>query len=836
MIGRRLGWLCFLAAVTNFSVAQTNRDSRKSAPPETPAAGSDTIEPQLPQARLLVDGNALEPTRTRPRYRSNHAAGDFRLEVDGPHVELCKDADSKPLWSVESDDGKHLQWLASTAGMAYFLGYSVDQQGHFDRYCEPPQIRSLDLGKHRWGERLVAASAEQADQKPGGVISALVDDQHLFVLATIVEGKPADNQPHVTAYVVSCFGHNRTKPLWTRSFAAAEPRPYTGGHLWAARVPRYASSNLQHLSWLGDRLLVCAEAKQPILCLNPDTGTDLWSCERVWEYQRGFIGPSVWQHYIERFGMDPFFEPEGEKRSSEREQFNKQFNCSIIGGPIAVPLAAGPNNDTHSIFVAVAREPQRVFGGYLADCVVYELSGKGKPVSMVNLPQSVNGSQFQVVKGGVVWQGANDSLMRLRLSERSGFFAMGPGGPDALTRIDWFRQAADEGDNSEQRAWLVTDRVGAPIAFNRTHAVRLPAGGFVATKTDRVFQFPISVVDLRSTVERPMMLRMPFRDELAAPATNYSLTDLPDGKKGYHAVGPYRLAITQLALHGTRLEIVLGMHERATSVEFDLGSLVADEPTERPLSRTDPWIKSLRDSKDGSDKEAALSQVARDGDTRRIRALLEAGANPRTKSEGGWTALMTAACYGTADAVDLLIKAGSDVNACDSNCGGQSVLMWAARSGREAKRKVRSLLAAGANRTYTCGGHDVLMSATSNEDVAVVELLLGEGLDVNHCANDGTSVLMDAAHGGSATMLSVLLKAGAKVNHVDQQGRTALMCAAEGFASPEAIRVLLDAGADPKHADHEGRTALDLCRRSNSVGHQQRASLLEAAMTQKSKP
>ena len=61
-----------------------------------------------------------------------------------------------------------------------------------------------------------------------------------------------------------------------------------------------------------------------------------------------------------------------------------------------------------------------------------------------------------------------------------------------------------------------------------------------------------------------------------------------------------------------------------------------------------------------------------------------------TLQDRGWTALMVAAAYGTAEAVDVLIRAGSDVNAADKNCGGQTVFMWAARSGTQSKKKLRN--------------------------------------------------------------------------------------------------------------------------------------------------
>ncbi len=195
---------------------------------------------------------------------------------------------------------------------------------------------------------------------------------------------------------------------------------------------------------------------------------------------------------------------------------------------------------------------------------------------------------------------------------------------------------------------------------------------------------------------------------------------------------------------------------------------------------------------------------------------------------------MVAACYGSAAGVDLLVDAGSDVNAHDSNCGGQSVLMWAARSGREAKRKVQRLLTAGADRSYaTDDGYNVLMSAVSSGDIAVAELLLAQGMDVNHRTQNGTSVLMEAAHYAPASLLPVLLKAGAKVDATDRDGKTALMYAIEGRDSLKASRILLDAGVDPNHKDKQGRTALDLCRTFNAPQGKPLVKLLESAMETK---
>src|SRR5262249_49988058 len=132
-------------------------------------------------------------------------------------------------------------------------------------------------------------------------------------------------------------------------------------------------------------------------------------------------------------------------------------------------------------------------------------------------------------------------------------------------------------------------------------------------------------------------------------------------------------------------------------------------------------------------------------DPRYAKAVLEAGAQVNAKSANGWTALMAAATYGSAEVVQLLIDAGADVKARD-NENGYTILMWAAGSNREPKKKVQALLKAGADlKVVSNGGRSALMSAASSEALPVVELLLDLGEDISHRAKDGTTVLMVAA-------------------------------------------------------------------------------------------
>ncbi|CAE7828991.1 unnamed protein product [Symbiodinium sp. CCMP2456] len=114
-----------------------------------------------------------------------------------------------------------------------------------------------------------------------------------------------------------------------------------------------------------------------------------------------------------------------------------------------------------------------------------------------------------------------------------------------------------------------------------------------------------------------------------------------------------------------------------------------------------------------------------------------------------------------------------------------------------------------------------LLSATGENDLKAVRLLLQAGADESYYRNprrmlgidaDHTTSLMMAAAEGHAEILRLLLDAGAKKDLKDFRGRTALhMAVFEGHT--ETVRLLVDAGADKDLRDDCGRTALILAAR-----------------------
>lgn len=818
------GWIA-LETGRNTNADEPKKDERTAA-----------IKPILARCTLELAGQSIKPSRKFESLdRNEYRVGERRIVVEKDKVSGYLPNNDKAVWTAKSAGGHRLHWLTADDRFAYLRPYQVGEDGHFTGYVAPPSVLRLDLAKGEWSEPLPASVAKDKTLKPADILKVLASDGYVVLLTSMI-GTGKDGEAGVSAFEITCFRPGSITPIWSKSIASVGSRPGPGAYLLAATRPDYAESNLQHLSWMGDALLVCAEAVQPMLCLNRDTGTQLWQVDRPWEFERGFIGPSVWQHYIGRFGRDEF-RHDPKQVAKAREQFDKQFDCAVIGGPVALPLSVKRWGDSHSIFVAVSKGNKGGFSGYTADCILYEFNNRAEPVGMLKLPQMVRGGALQRQNDGVVWYGQNGTFFKVQSCPDSGGITMGPGGPDCLLRMPWLRQVSQ----LRLQGWLVAGKAGDPVAFTETHAFCVPSGGYLTHEDHSTYHFPITALDLRSGAETQVSLKVPFDGSIREPSTNCSKTTLPDGRTQTACLGPYMLAITRLRAEKSFLVITLGMEKWAADLQFDLSKIDgfrAERAAEQKQNEIQAWVKALGDvNKADEDGNTPLQNAAESADARYVQTLLKAGADPKIASKVGWTPLMVAACYGTAEAVQLLIDAGSDVNARDKNCGGQTVIMWAARSSLESKRKVQALLKAGADpKAVHENGWNALMSAANDGNLDTVELLLASEMDVTTRSNGGETVLMWAADGSSNSapeIVRALLKAGADIKAKDKKGQSVLVYAANGSGGAETMQVLLDAGADPMAKDAKGRSVLEILKKSNRGGAKERLEVLEKFLNRK---
>jgi ankyrin repeat protein len=144
-------------------------------------------------------------------------------------------------------------------------------------------------------------------------------------------------------------------------------------------------------------------------------------------------------------------------------------------------------------------------------------------------------------------------------------------------------------------------------------------------------------------------------------------------------------------------------------------------------------------------------------------------------------------------AARALVQKGADVNAAQRD--GTTALHWAVY--RDSADAVDLLLRAGAKSAANREGITPLAMAALYGHAPLVDRLLKAGADAKSLGPNGESMVMFAARNGNPEVIQLLVEAGANVNAREPlRGTTALMWAIEQ-RHPEAVAVLLKAGADP---------------------------------------
>ncbi|WP_084267956.1 ankyrin repeat domain-containing protein [Azohydromonas lata] len=106
-------------------------------------------------------------------------------------------------------------------------------------------------------------------------------------------------------------------------------------------------------------------------------------------------------------------------------------------------------------------------------------------------------------------------------------------------------------------------------------------------------------------------------------------------------------------------------------------------------------------------------------------------------------------------------------------------------------------------------GNTPLMHAAWKGETAVVEALLGCGVELHAVNGDGNTALWLACVANDPDLVAALVAAGLDINHANATGATCLMYAASS-GKPAIVQRLLELGADPALQSQDGFTALDM--------------------------
>jgi ankyrin repeat protein len=255
----------------------------------------------------------------------------------------------------------------------------------------------------------------------------------------------------------------------------------------------------------------------------------------------------------------------------------------------------------------------------------------------------------------------------------------------------------------------------------------------------------------------------------------------------------------------------------------------------------------------------ALVEAGARGHTNVVRLLLEKGANPNSMTEDGYTTLHLAIQQRQPVIAELLLKYKADPdiedqygftalgwclrNADQPHSGPMAELLrkyGAAKTGSGRRRtsideaagtgdieRVKELLKERpelARKQSAPFSETPLHSAAARGSVAMAELLLAAGAEINVKDAGGSTPLHNATKSGNPEMVQWLLLNKADASARDSAGRTPMHTAAFG-GNPDVIRLLLSRGADPGVTNQDGVTPLDIAK---SFGRKNIVELLSA--------
>jgi ankyrin repeat protein len=224
------------------------------------------------------------------------------------------------------------------------------------------------------------------------------------------------------------------------------------------------------------------------------------------------------------------------------------------------------------------------------------------------------------------------------------------------------------------------------------------------------------------------------------------------------------------------------------------------------LFGTSDQLKALLDSgldPNSKTKNGTTLLMASVADPEKVRILIARGADVKARSASTHDALTIAAAYrGTAASIEALIRAGAEVQPAGDIRVRNTPLMFASMTGD--LTNVKLLLSSGAQPS-----EKALSQAVTFGYLETVRTLIEAGADTGLVDGSGVNLLHWAAITGRPALVPILAAAHVPVNATDDRGFTPLMYAATiDFGDTNVLQALLKAGADKSIRNYEGRTPL----------------------------
>lgn len=539
-------WLLCLGLALPASQADSSIDAGEDAP----------LSPRAEAARFVIAAREVAPIAVDVGARVAHRVGprDLRIGADRWSVVDPTQPTASRERYVTPPPGEFL-WLSSAGDVAFFATAGNGASA---------AVLRLDVAQARWLEPWPWRTEPGESAESWEVCGLTTDATGVFVLAhkyTVQQTTPVLSE-------VRRVDPNSGATLWSRTVAESKATDGPGALLLAPMRNAPLAAAPPSMAVAGAELIVCPPGAETIARFTIVDGAPLTPIERPWEFERVFVGPSVWQHHIGRLGMQQFVgEPDADELAQKRAAFDAHTKGVIVAGPY---IELG-NSDEHEPrwWVICARMPSDDFGNQVAQQFVCEFDARGEPLSIVALPRPIMGPAVELDGGTWMFacaRGAAVAVARSDWDRSSRLGASFPGsGFDCIGRVAWFSDAPVPA----HQPWLASDATSDLIAVSRRLAISSLGGGEIERPNARKMEFPFRFIDPRDGRARHARLVVPFDGQPKLPSTNYRRDEFTTW-----VWGSLDFAVTRVDFVGERLELTLASRATTWTLVFELDSLL----------------------------------------------------------------------------------------------------------------------------------------------------------------------------------------------------------------------------------------------------------------------
>ena len=218
----------------------------------------------------------------------------------------------------------------------------------------------------------------------------------------------------------------------------------------------------------------------------------------------------------------------------------------------------------------------------------------------------------------------------------------------------------------------------------------------------------------------------------------------------------------------------------------------------------------------------APANTSEEGFSEIVQFLIEAGAELNVADNLGFTAVMLATEYGDIKVARILVNAGADVNMA-TDVGLTALMLTVKKSHFDAIDQrdndlayeidwtpdlIELLIKAGAGLdACDMDDYNVMMHAVKAEHTGAIKCLLKNGFDVNRKLPNGNTPLLFAIQSNRVEAAECLIKNGADLYETNPEGKACLFYAVEK-RSLNMVQLLIDSGVDVDQRNGSDKTAL----------------------------